>query len=225
MVSIGEGAAVEVVDDRAGTLVAALAGAVDRRDIGILGGQQLDGFNELIGGPGVGVQIEILIGADGLEAIKVDGHAVGGHAEGIFIAGALLVEAGGLNDGKDLCLVAVVPQIGYVDHIALGAPVGDQTLGTFHDEVGRGLALNGSVDLIVAVGVGQVLNRDLDAGIGGLKAGDQLVNDFGVAPAADGIGPQGESDVLRVSGGAAKERKDHAQGQNECEKLFHVSTS
>ena len=75
-------------------------------------------------------------------------------------------------------------------HDALRAPVGHQTLGSFHDEVGCAAALDGGVDLIVAVGIVQILDGHLDVRVLCIEAGDQLLHGLVLAPAADGVCPQ-----------------------------------
>ena len=198
---IGEGAAVHVVDDSAGALVAALAAAVDSANVGLAG--IIDGLHslqEVLGGPGVGVFVHVLHGVGSLKHGLVDGHAVGGHAEGILIISTVAALAGGLNAGADVGLLLVGPQVAQVGHQALGAPVSNQTLGTFHDEVGCGAALDGGVDLVVAVGVVEILDGHVDVRILGVEVSQQLVDGIGITPLADGVGPQG--DVSSLAGGA-----------------------
>ena len=86
----------------------------------------------------MGVNVDILVCAGSDKSVIVDRHAVGGHDEGILVAGAVRVEAGRDASRVDLCLIGVVPHIGQIDHVALRAPVGDETLRSFHDEVGSG---------------------------------------------------------------------------------------
>jgi len=192
VLSVGEGAAVQVVHQCAGALVTALADAVNSANLlaGVLV-NSVHSLEEILGGlPGVGVLVDVLHSVGSLEDGLVDGHAVSGHDQGILISGVVVGEAGGQSSSVDLLLVGVVEQVSDVDQLALGAPVGDQTLGSFHDQVGSGVALDGGVDLVVAVGVGQVLNGDLDAG-SGLEVSHQSINSLLVAPTTDGVGPQG----------------------------------
>ena len=142
----------------------------------------------------MGIQIQVLISARLLEGVEVDGHAVGGHDQRILINRAVGVGAGlhdALVHGVDLGHVGVVKHVAQIHHVAVGAPVGDQALGTFHDQVGRAAGGQGGVDLVVAVGVGQVIHLDGDAGLGGEGVGQGLDGGL-IAPLADGIGPQGD---------------------------------
>ena len=244
MLSIGEGSAVEVVDEGAGALVAALAGAVNvGNGLFIISVQRIDRGDEVLGRPGVGVDVNILVGTGGHECVIVDRHAVGGHDQRILIARAVRVEAGRDAGRVDLGLIGVVPHIGQIDHVALRAPVGDETLRSFHDEVGSGAALECGVDLIVAVGIVEILNSDGDAGVGGLKRGDERIDGVGIAPAAYRVCPEGDADrlsgaLLRGSGGvglrgrgvgggcgglaAGAQCEHHAQCKQHCEQFLHV---
>ena len=147
----------------------------------------------------MGVLVDVLHSVCSLKNGLVDGHAVSGHNQGILVSGVVVSEAGSQRGSVDFLLVGVVKQVSDVDHLALGAPVGNQTLGSFHDQVGSLVALDGGVDLVVAVSVGQVFNVDLDAG-SGLEVSHQLVNGLLLAPAADGIGPQGDFGSSSSSG-------------------------
>ena len=206
VVGVGELAAVQVVHQRAGALVAALAAAVDDGgggDAGIL--QSLQGLFKVFGGPGA-VLVDVLQGACLLKHFLVDGHGVGGHAQGVLIvvavgplAGADHVFAGGGDVGHRL----IGPQVVQGQHLALGAPVGDQALGAFHDDVGGGAGLDGGGDLVVTVGVVQVLHGDADLGVGFVELGDEAVHGSGVAEAADGVGPQGDGGGIAGGGGGS----------------------
>ena len=201
MSCIGEGAAVHVVDDGAGALVAALAAAVDGCNILITAIVQcVNGLEEAVGAPGVLISINVLVCAHFLDLGHVHGHAVCGHAQGVLVVVTGVVLAGGLHRLVDVLLGVVGPQVVQRSHNALGAPVGDQTLGTFHDQVGCAAALDGGVDLVIAVGVVQILHGDLDVGVLGIEAGDQLLHGLILAPAADGVGPQ--LDACTGAGGA-----------------------
>ena len=156
-----------------------------------MGIEGIDGFDEVLGGPGVVLQIQVLVGTGLLEGVQVDGHAVGRHDQGILIDRAVGVGAGGHGGGVDLALIAIVKHIAQVHQVALVAPVGHQALGTFHDQVGGIFRGDGGVDLIVSVGVGQVFHFHGDTGVGGESVGDGL-DLFLLAPVADGIGPQGQ---------------------------------
>ena len=244
MVLVGEGAAIQVVNQSAGALVTALAGAEHGgHGVAVVGVQSRNSIEEVLGGPGVGVQVHILQGAGLLKGVLVDGHAVSGHDQGILVDSALAGHAGGQSGGIDLGLVGVVQQVGQVHHVALGAPVGNQTLGTFHDQVGSLAGGDGGVDLVVAVSVGQVFHGDLDAGLG-LESVGQFLDGVLIAPAADGVGPEGDAGGVRsgflsisaLSGSglfllgtaAGGQRKDHRKSQSNRKKsshLLHVSSS
>ena len=201
---IGEGAAVHVVDDGAGALVAALAAAVDGCHVLVAALVQcVNGLQEAVGAPGVLVGINILVCAHFLDLGHVDGHAVCGHAQGILVVVTGLVLAGGLDRCVDILLGIVGPQIVQGSHDALLAPVCDQTLRAFHDQVGCAAALDGGVDLVVAVGVVQILDGDLDIRILCVEAGDQLLHSLILAPAADGVCPQLDACTGRSGAGSS----------------------
>ena len=140
--------------------------------------------------------IDILHRAGSLKHGLVDGHAVGGHAEGELIVSTGGILAGALHAGADVSLLVIGPQVAQIDHQTLGAPVGNQTLGTFHNEVRGRAALDGGVDLIVTVGVVQILNSHMDVGVLGVEVRQQSVNRLGITPLADGVGPQGDVSSL-----------------------------
>ena len=201
---IGEGAAVHVVDDGAGALVAALAAAINGCDVLVTAIVQcVNGLQEAVGAPGVLVGINILVCAHFLDLGHVDGHAVCGHAQGILVVVTGLVLAGGLDRCVDILLGIVGPQIVQGSHDALLAPVCDQTLRAFHDQVGCAAALDGGVDLVVAVGVVQILDGDLDIRILCVEAGDQLLHSLILAPAADGVCPQLDACTGRSGAGSS----------------------
>jgi len=188
---IGKGAAVHVVDDGAGALVAALTCAVDGCNVLVSAVVQgINGLQEAVSAPGMLVGINVLVSAHFLDLGHVHGHAVCGHAQGILIVVAGSVLAGGLNGLVDVLLSIVGPQVVQRSHNALCAPVCNQTLGTFHDQIRCAAALDGGVHLIVAVGVVQILHSDLDVRILCVEAGNQTLNGVVVAPAADGVCPQ-----------------------------------
>ena len=188
---IGKGAAVHVVDDGAGALVAALTCTVDGCNVLVTAVVQgVNGLQEAVGAPGVLVGIDVLVSAHFLDLGHVHGHAVCGHAQGVLVVVAGGILAGRLNGLVDVLLGIVGPQVVQRSHDALCAPVCNQTLGTFHDQVGCAAALDGGVHLIVAVGVVQILHSDLDIRILGVEAGNEVLNGLVIAPAADGVCPQ-----------------------------------
>ena len=202
---IGKGAAVHVVDDGAGALVAALTAAVDGCHVLVACAVQcVHSLQEAVGAPGVLVGINVLVSAHFLDLGHVHGHAVCGHAQGVLVVVALLVAAGRLNRCVDVLLSVVGPQVVQRSHNALGAPVGHQTLGAFHDQIGCAAALDGGVHLIVAVGVVQILHGHLDIGVLCVEAGDQVLDGVVVAPAADGVCPQ--LDACAGAGSTASSR-------------------
>ena len=192
VVGIGVGAAIEVVDEGAGALVTALACAVHSgHSLAEVAVESVNGLEEVLSGPGAGGQIDVLIGTSRLEGVQVDGHAVGGHAHGILIHLALSVDAGGQSGLDQLALVGIVQHVGKVHHVAVGAPVGNQTLRPFQNQVGRVAGGEGGVDLVIAVGIGQIVHLDGNAGLG--SEGVSQCLDVGLfAPAAYGVDPQGD---------------------------------
>ena len=197
----------------------------------------------------MGLGIDVLHSTGSLEDGLVDGHAVSSHDQGVLVDSAVGGVASLDGSGVQLSQVGLVQQVGQVDHQALLAPVGDQTLGTFHDQVGSSIAFDSGVDLVVAVSVGQVLNGDLDAGVS-LELGHQSIDGLLVAPTTDGVGPQGDfssssgslgssfgssslgSGSLGFSGllfgllnGAGSQGHNHDQSQQKCDKLLHKSHS
>ena len=250
VLSVGKGAAVHIVVQSAGALVTALSGAEHSAN-GLVTGivQGLNSLQEVLGGPGVGLSVHILPCAGLLEDGLVDGHAVSGHAQGVLVVSATAIVTGSLNGSVDVSLGLVSPQVSQVDHLALGAPVGDQTLGSFHDDVGSGVALDGGVDLVVAISVGQVLDLDGDVGISGIELRQQLVDDLLLAPVANGVSPQadlhgsslrsggssgfggggsrggGRSRGLSLLHGAGAQRQHHDHSQCQSNQLFHCVSS
>ena len=112
-----------------------------------------------------------------------------GHDQRILVNGTVGGGAGGQAGGEDLLAVCVVQHILQIDHVTGGAPVGNQTLGAFQNQVGSLPGGEGGVDLVIAVGVSQVLDLDLDTGLSGEGVGQ--LGDFGlIAPVAYGVGPQ-----------------------------------
>ena len=220
MVSVGELAGVQVGHQRAGALVAALAAAVDHGS-GLIARfiQGVQSLQEVFGGPGVGGFVDVLERARGFKVVVVDDHAVGGHAQGIFVIDAFAVFAGRFHGGAggDDVILGVRPQIGDVQHLASGAPVGNQAFGAFHHDVGGGLGFDGGGHLVVAGGVVQILHLHLDFGMHGVEVGDDAVHGFFIAPAADGVGPQGDFHVL--GHGEGGDHEHHAQEQSE--QLLH----
>ena len=244
MVSVGVGAAADVGDQSAGALVAALAAAVDGANVLVAGIiNSLNSLEEVFDGvPGAGLFVQVLQSAGSLEDIAVDGHAVGDHADGQLVQ--LAVGAGaGSNDGL---IGAGGNDVLQVDQQALGAPVGDQTLGTFHDDVGSLVAFDGGVDLVVTVGVVQVLDLDSDVGVDSVEIGDQLSDGSLIDPLADGVGPQGDLHGSGAGGlglhgilchgglglgslglfgslldGAGSQGQNHDQSQQHCQNLLH----
>src|SRR5699024_1734049 len=186
-----------VVHQSAGALVAALAAAVNDGGGHNLAAvaQGLQSLHEVIGGPGTGLLIDVLQSAGLLEQLVVDGHVVGGHAHGVLIVLAVGALAGVHNSLAGLADVSgglFGPQVAQVNHQALGAPVGYQTLGTLEDDIGGVLGFDGGGNLIVAVGVVQVLHVDLDVGVLLVELGDEAVHSLLFLPGADGVGPQGD---------------------------------
>ena len=242
MLGVGKRAAVEVVDESTGALVAALAGAVDVADgLFVVGIQRIDRFDEVLGRPGVGLGVNVLVGTGSDERVIVDGHAVRGHDEGVLVAGAVSIEAGRNAGRVDFRLVGGVPHVGEIDHIALRAPVSNETFRPFHDEIGSGAAFERGVDLVVAVGVVKVFYGDGDAGVRRLERGDQGIDGVSIAPAADRVGPERDVDgfgsgfccgsgislsrcgVGSGSSGlaAGAQGKYHAQCEQRCEQFLH----
>ena len=201
----------------------------------------VDGLNslqEVLGGPGVGGLVDVLPGAGGLEQVAVDAHAVSGHAQGQLVDSAVSGGAGA-DDGL---IGAVDDQIGQVNQVALGAPVGDQTLGTLEDDVGGSAGLDSGVDSVVTVGVVQVLDSHVDVGVDSVEVSDQAVDGSLVAPLTDGVGSEGDADGLSsrsgllglaLAGGgivagaggrlaaAGNQTEDHDDSQGQCKKLLH----
>ena len=219
MLRVGIGAAADVGDQSTGALVAALAAAVDAANVLVTG--IIDGLNSLEevfhGVPGVGLLVQVLQSTGFLEDIPVDGHAVGDHANGHLVNFAVGAGAGAQDTGVGV----FGNDVGQVDHQTLGAPVGDQTLGAFHDDVGSLAAFDGGVDLIVAVGVVQVFNLDLDFGVRSVEIIQQSGDGCFVNPLADGVGPQGDLGDISGAGGESAEANGHGHGQQDSNQFFH----
>ncbi len=128
---------------------------------------------------------------------------MGGHSERIFIVVAISTHAGfgnsravGIYVGFDF----FSPQVVYVQHLAFGAPVSHQALGTFHDDVGCGAGFDGTGHLVIAGGIIQVFDLNFYVWFDGIECGDDLVDLFGFAPAADRIGPHCDADFFLCNG-------------------------
>ena len=237
MLGVGEGAAVQVVNQCTGALVAALVAAEDGANLSVgVSVDSVDSSPEVSNGvPGVGLGVQVLHSTGSLEDGLVDGHAVSSHDQGVLVGLAVSGNAGSVSSGVQLSDVGVVDQVGHVDHQTLGAPVSDQTLGAFHDQVGSSAALDGGVDLVVTIGVVQVLDGNLDALVGSLKGSDHGIDVLLNAPVADGVGPQSDLGggcsrlvalVSRLGGlsladGASAQAQDHDQSQQHSDKLLH----
>ena len=198
MLRVGELAGIQVGHQRAGALVAALAAAVD--NAGDVAGslQRLASVDEALRGPGVGFFINVLQRVRRLEVLPVDDHAVRGHAQRILEILSVRVVARGFHRGAggDDVILRIRPQVADVQHFAGGAPVGHQALRAFHDDVRRGLRLDGAGHLIIAGGVVQILHIHRDFGMNSVEVGDDALHRGIVHPAADGIGPQGNGHVV-----------------------------
>ncbi len=146
----------------------------------------------------------VLVRAHFLDLGHVHGHAVCGHAQGILVVVARS-RCGRQTPQMRRCPSCVVgPQVVQRSHNALGTPVGHQTLGAFHDHVGCAAALDGGVHLVVAVGVVEVLDGDVDVRILGIEVCQQRINGRGIAPLADGVGPQRNVSSLTGIGGGLR---------------------
>ena len=196
MVRVGIGAGVQVGHKRAGALVAALAAAVDNTGgadgAGVL--HSLNGLEEILRRPGAVLQINILEGIGLLKYLVVDGHAVGGHAQGVLIVGPVGALAGvdhSFAHSGNVGGGGFVPQVAQIHHLAGGTPVGDQALGALHNDIGSRAAVDGGHDAVVAVGVVQILDIYRNVGIDCVKIGNHIVDSGGLAaPGSDGVGPQ-----------------------------------
>ena len=229
---VGEGAAVQIGDQRAGALVAVLAGAVHGGHIlAVLVPQGLHRLGELLGGPGTTLQVDVLVGARGHEGIVVDGHALDVHGEGIGVALAVRGEADAPAGFVDLLLVGVVPHVGQVGQHALSAPDLHQPIRLGQQDVGRHAAVHGGAETVVAGGLVQALHRHMDVGIHRVELGQQVVHRRLIGPVADGICPQRQLDdaLLLVIGcrvlTAGRHGQHQRQGQQECQQFFHLISS
>ena len=215
MLVVGEAAVVEVGHQRAGALVAALAGAVDQA-----GGEVArvhegaEGVFKAFGRPGVGLLIDVLHRVGSLKRGLVDDHAVRRHAQRIHVVVAVRALAGrhdGSVVGVDVGDGLVRPQIVERKHLAGSRPVRHQALRAFHDDVRGGLGLDGCGDLRVAVGVVEVFNGHLDVGVHGVESGEHFVYLFRIAPIADRERPEG--DVRLGQRGGHRQHEQQAQKQ------------
>ena len=222
---IGEMIGIEIGDQCACPLITALSATVDDAGGAEAGGNQsIKGGDEIIGGPGVGELVDILKGACGLKIVVVDDHAVRGHAEWIFVVDALGVPAGGFNGwtgGDDVRGDGVIPEIRDVKHFACSAPVGHKPLRAFHDDIGHGVAVNGGSNQIVAGGVVKVSHADCNLRVNGIECVNDGADTFLAAPAANGIGPQGNLGFL----GKDRSWNEEDEAEKQSDQLFHGNTS
>ena len=123
----------------------------------------LHGFYEVVGGPGAGFLVDILEGTSRLKDIIVDSHAVGGHAQGIHVVGAVQLRHGG--DALGNVGAASLPQVGQIHHQALTGVVAHDTLGALENDVGAGASGDGGGQLLITVLIVDGSDGDLDIGI------------------------------------------------------------
>src|SRR5699024_2718607 len=115
----------KIVDKCARTLVAALTGTVDgSHRLTVVSIQSLDSVDKVLSGPGVRLQIQILVGSGRLERVHVDSHAVGGHNQRIFIHSAVGSGAGGQDGFLNFRAVLIGQHVRQIHHVPTGSPVG-----------------------------------------------------------------------------------------------------
>ena len=226
VVRVREGAAVHVVDKSTGTLVTALACAVDGCHIGLAAVIDcLHCLQEILGGiPGVVLLIQVLKGVCLLKHVPVDCHTVGDHAQRILINLAVRCRACGAD--RVIQIRSGIPghQIGEIHHESPCAPVGDQSLRSLEDQIRCLSALDGGVDLIVAVGVVEIFHGHLDAGILCIEIRDEGIDGCGVSPVSDRVGP--ERQVCREIAALCSTLRCHGVclgGSNSCRRLLRSS--
>ena len=158
----------------------------------------------------------------------VDGHAVGGHAQGVLIVGAVQLAGADhrLADCGDVRL-GVGPQILQIHHQVVDAPVGNQALGALHDDIGGLFGSDGRSDQVVAVLIVQGLVCNGDLGMDFIEGSDDVIQlGLGAAPRTNGVGPQRNGHAVagssagsrRASGGSSSAAgiRTAAGGQQAC---------
>ena len=185
-------AAVHIVDQSSGSLVAALTRAVNREHIFLAAViNRLDSLQEIICGfPGIRGFIDILHRVRFLHVGLVDCHAVRYHAERIFIYLSVFAGAGVLNRFVKIGCRVFRHNIGEIHHISLGAPVCNQSFRSFKDHIRCLSAFDRGIDLIVAVRVIKIFYGNLNIGILRVEVGNQCVDRSRIAPFADRICPK-----------------------------------
>ena len=134
------------------------------------------------------LQIQILVGSGRLERVHVDSHAVGGHNQRIFIHSAVGSGAGGQDGFLNFRAVLIGQHVRQIHHVPTGSPVGHKTLRAFHDKVGRIVGGDGGIDLIIAVGISQILHLDRNSGVSLECIGERLDGVL-FPPVSNGISP------------------------------------
>ena len=182
--------AVEVVDEGAGALVAALRAAVDDAGSGDIdgagSGRVTDGRHggyEIVGRPGAGLVVYVLEGVGGLKHLVVDGHAVGGEAQRVHVVGA--VELADVADAVGDVGGGVVPQVVKGDEQALAGVGADEALGALKDDVGSLVRGDGGGQTLVAVLVVDGVDDHGDVRVLLVEGSDDLVPRRSIGESAD----------------------------------------
>ena len=185
-------AAVHIVDQSSGSLVAALACTVNRQHIFLSAViNRLYCLQEILCGfPGIRGFIDILHRVRFLHVGLVDCHAVRYHAERIFIYLSVFAGAGVFYRFVKIGCRVFRHNIGEIHHISLGAPVCNQSFRSFKDHIRCLSAFDRGIDLIVAVRVIKIFYGNLNIGILRVEVGNQCVDRSRIAPFADRICPK-----------------------------------
>ena len=237
--------AVEVVDEGAGALVAALRAAVDDAGSGDIdgagSGRVTDGRHggyEIVGRPGAGLVVYVLEGVGGLKHLVVDGHAVGGEAQRVHVVGA--VELADVADAVGDVGGGVVPQVVKGDEQALAGVGADEALGALKDDVGSLVRGDGGGQTLVAVLVVDGVDHDFNVRILLIEGRDDLVPRSGVGESADVERPHLDGDLfaghvsaagLGVAGGgsvlsaAGCQGEYHGEGKQHGKEFLHLLVS
>ena len=179
MLSVGESSAIQIVDQRTRSLIAALSAAIYCAYILLsIVIHCLNSLLEILCCPCTRCLVKILKCASRLKNISVDRHRMCCHTKRILIEYTIVALACTLYRIINQRLCFVCPQIAQIYHQTLCAPVSHQTFWSFQHKIRRLFALDGRVDLVIAICIIQILYRHMDIRIHCIEIRDHAVNCF-----------------------------------------------
>ena len=177
MLRIGKSTAIQVVDQRPCSLISALSIAIYSSHIGLtVIINRFHRFDKVLRGPCTLFLINILHCACRFKNIPIDCHGMRCHTQRIFIIYSVIALACALHGIIDCSLRLIGPQVCKIHHQSPCSPVGYQSFRSFQNDIRRLLSLNGSVNLVIAIRVVQILNRHFYLRMNCVKTGNQSVH-------------------------------------------------